>query len=222
MKNNIRNRLISGTLLLIPFAVALQVFKWLFQWMAGWLEPVLRSMLEIVKPHTFLQFVQDKYLDFCISTISVIALVVVVYLVGIIGKHFIGKQIIAGGESLILRIPLIGSIYSAAKQVIAAVTLPSKGAFKSVVLVEFPGPGLTALGFLTGYIHSVGGKKFCKVFIPTAPNPTSGFFEIIPAENVIETAISVEDAFKTIISGGVVSPELLDAPKPPETLAVAK
>jgi uncharacterized membrane protein len=74
-------------------------------------------------------------------------------------------------------------------------------------MVEFPRPGFKALGFLTGYISDSDGKKFCKLFIPTSPNPTTGFFEMVPVEDVALTDISIEEGFKMIISGGVVSPE---------------
>jgi uncharacterized membrane protein len=79
--------------------------------------------------------------------------------------------------------------------------------FKSVVLVEFPRAGMKAIGFLTGYISDPDGKKYCKVCIPTSPNPTTGFFEIVPVEEVVLTDISVEDGFKMLISAGVVAPE---------------
>jgi uncharacterized membrane protein len=81
--------------------------------------------------------------------------------------------------------------------------------------VEFPRPGLKAVGFLTGYIEDSAGKKFCKVMIPTTPNPTTGFFELVPAEDIIETTLTVEEAFKMIISGGIVSPDLIKFLEPP-------
>ena len=98
----------------------------------------------------------------------------------------------------------IGTIYSATKQIIQSFS-QDKAAFKSVVIIEFPRPGFYSLAFLTGYIQDKEGRKYCKVFIPTTPNPTTGFLEIIPAEEVRVTKISIEEGFKIIISGGIVS-----------------
>jgi uncharacterized membrane protein len=86
-------------------------------------------------------------------------------------------------------------------------SMPDSSMFKSVVLIEFPRPGLKAIGFLTGFITDSEGKKYCKIFIPTTPNPTTGYFELVPEEETFATDISIEDGFKMIISGGVVSPE---------------
>lgn len=97
--------------------------------------------------------------------------------------------------------------------------MPERNAFKSVVVVEFPRAGLKAIGFRTGYIEDNSGQKYCKVFIPTTPNPTTGFFEIVPINEVIETSVSIEEGFKMIISGGIVSPEslnLLNTSPPPQ------
>jgi uncharacterized membrane protein len=99
-------------------------------------------------------------------------------------------------------------VYSATKQVTQAFSVPDRAAFKSVVLLEFPRPGFMAPGFLTGHIQDRDGRKYCKEFIPTSPNPTTGFFEIVRAEAVRATSMSVEEAFKMIISGGLVSADI--------------
>ena len=92
--------------------------------------------------------------------------------------------------------------------------MPNKDALKSVILVDFPRPGLKAVGFLTGYIQGPSGKRLCKIFIPTSPNPTTGFFEITSAEEITETNLTIEEAFKMIISGGIVSPDTINVIKP--------
>jgi uncharacterized membrane protein len=98
-------------------------------------------------------------------------------------------------------------------------SLPNRAAFKSVVIVEFPRPGFKAIGFLTGRIQGLEGETLYKVFIPTTPNPTTGYFEIIPPEEVTETNMTTEEAFKMIISGGMVAPEFLSAAKTVEDTA---
>jgi len=207
LKSNVRRRLLSGILLLMPFGVTLLVMRWLFQWVAGFIRPIITFIISNLSQVPVIEAVPDIYITVSVATLSIVVLLVLLYLVGVIGQFVIGKRLIKVGETLLMRIPLVRTIYTATKQVAQAVSLPERAAFKSVVLVEFPRPDFWAVGFLTGYIEDSTGKKFCKVLIPTTPNPTTGFFEIVPVEDVIETTLTVEDAFKTLISGGIVSPD---------------
>ena len=98
------------------------------------------------------------------------------------------------------------SIYSASKQVVDAISLTKQAAFKSVVLVEYPRPGLKAIAFVTGVSSDAAGRRWCRVFIPAAP-PTSGFLELIPIEDVEATDMSVEQGLKMVVSGGFIAPD---------------
>jgi len=207
IKINIRKNLISGVLIAVPFVVSLLIIQWLFKAMAGLLQPVVSKILPPIAKLIITSPVSDTYQRIAVATISVILLVLLLYFVGAIGQFVIGRRFIAIGEKLFMKIPIVRTIYGSSKQVMKAMSLPDRTVFKSVVLVEFPRPGMKAVGFLTGYITDPEGGKFCKVFIPTTPNPTTGFFEIIPVDDVAHTDISIEDGFKMIISGGVVSPD---------------
>ena len=209
LKSNVRRRLLSGILLLMPFGVTLLVMRWLFRWVAGFIRPIITFIISNLSQVPVIEAVPDIYITVFVATLSVVVLLVLLYLVGVIGQFVIGKRLIKIGETLLMRIPLVRTIYTATKQVAQAVSLPDSAALKSVVLVEFPRPGFKAVGFLTGYIEDSAGKKFCKVLIPTTPNPTTGFFELVPAEDVIETTLTVEEAFKMIISGGIVAPDVV-------------
>ena len=209
IKNNVRNRLVSGTLLLIPFGVTLLVMRWLYGLVAHLLEPVVKGALGGLARFPLLASIPQVYVSTLVLILTVIALVFLLYLIGAIGQYVVGKKLITTTELLLGRIPLVRSIYSATKQVITAISRSGQDAFISVVLVEFPRPGFKAIGFLTGYIKDATGRKYCKVLIPTTPNPTTGFFEIVPTEDVSETAMTIEEAFKMIISGGIVSPDVL-------------
>jgi uncharacterized membrane protein len=209
LKSNVRRRLLSGILLLMPFGVTLLVMRWLFQWVAGFIRPIITFIISKLSQVPVIEAVPDIYITVSVATLSIVVLLVLLYLVGVIGQFVIGKRLIKVGETLLMRIPLVRTIYTATKQVAQAVSLPDSAALKSVVLVEFPRPGFKAVGFLTGYIEDSAGKKFCKVLIPTTPNPTTGFFELVPAEDVIETTLTVEEAFKMIISGGIVAPDVV-------------
>lgn len=206
IRNNIKQKLLAGVLLFLPFGVALLVMRWLFGWLKSILQPIIKGFLTGIDKIAFFNVVPDTYINIAVVIASIFILVFLFYLIGLLGQFFIGRRLIALGETILLQIPLISTIYSATKQVIQSFS-QDKAAFRSVVIVEFPRPGFFAYGFLTGYIHDSQGKKYCKVFIPTTPNPTTGFYEIIPVEEVREMAITIEEAFKTIISGGMVSPD---------------
>jgi uncharacterized membrane protein len=209
-KKDLRNHFLAGVLILMPFGITLLVMRWGFTWMAGFLKPWLLKLLAHVISDPALQTNPPAYVSITTSIVSIMILLMFVYLAGVFAQKYFGKKLIFLGEWLLMKIPVLSTIYGATKQVMGAMSLPGKEAFMSVVLVEFPQPGMKALGFLTGYIEDAAGRKYCKVFIPTTPNPTTGFFEIIPVEDVLHTTFSVEEAFKMIMSGGIVAPEKLN------------
>ena len=204
IRSNIRKRLLAGILLFLPFGVALLVMSWLFDGLKGFLQPVIKGFLKGIDQIAFFEVVPETYINIAAVIASVLILFFLFYLVGSLGQFLIGRRLISIGENVLLQIPIIRTIYSATKQVIQSFS-QDKTAFKSVVVVEFPRPDFLSLAFLTGYIQDGQGKNYCKVFIPTSPNPTSGFLEMIPEEQVRETTLTIEEGFKMIISGGVVS-----------------
>jgi uncharacterized membrane protein len=209
-KNDLRNHFLTGVLVLMPFGVTLLVIRWVLGWMAGILKPWLLKILALVIRNPELQTSPPGYVSIAASVVSIFFLLILIYLVGVLASKYLGKKLIFVGEWLLLKIPVLRTIYSATKQVMKTVSVPKENAFVSVVLVDFPRAGMKAIGFLSGTIEDNSGKKYCKVFIPTTPNPTTGFFEIIDEQDVIKTSITVEDAFKMIISFGILAPEKLD------------
>jgi uncharacterized membrane protein len=207
IRNNIKQKLLAGVLLFLPFGVALLVMRWLFGWLKGLLQPIIKGFLTGIDKIAFFNMVPDTVINISVVLASILILVFLFYLIGSLGQFLIGRRLIAIGETLLMQIPIISTIYSATKQVIQSFS-HDKAAFKSVVVVQFPRPGFYAFAFLTGYINDREGNKYCKVFIPTTPNPTTGFFEIIPAHEVRETDMTIEEGFKTIISGGIVSSDI--------------
>lgn len=136
--------------------------------------------------------------------------VVLLLLVGMFGANVIGRRLIAFGERILLTIPFVRTIYHSVKQVIEAFSLQQGGSFRRVVMVEYPRPGLYALAFVTAeqvpdLLEGDKGKLLA-VFIPTTPNPTSGFVLLVPEDEVVPVELSVEQAFKMVISGGILSP----------------
>ena len=209
LRRNVRNRLVSGMLVLVPVGVTLLVMRWLFTWLAGFLGPLVNGWIKSMG----WDFGEKApvYVTLAISVASIVLLLMLLYAAGSIGQMVVGRRVISSGEKLVMRIPLVRTVYSATKQVIEAVSMPNRTAFKSVVLIEFPRRGAWALAFLTGEISGPDGIKLARIFLPTTPNPTTGFFLIMAADEVIATTLTVEEAFKMIISGGIVSPHELVA-----------
>jgi uncharacterized membrane protein len=147
-----------------------------------------------------------------IPGIGVVVTTLVVLLMGLLASNYFGKKIIAVGEKFLTRIPLVNIVYSAAKEFMQAVTLPSRMTFKEVVLVEYPRKNLFAYGFVTSRIErrtAQGSERLANVFIPTTPVVTTGFLIAFPESEVMPITISVEKAIKLIMSGGIVSPKVI-------------
>jgi uncharacterized membrane protein len=112
-------------------------------------------------------------------------------------------------EGFLLKVPLLKTIYSGSKQVVDTFTAANSANFQSVVIVEFPRKGMYALGFVTGRMQDNSGNEYYRVFIPTSPNPTTGFLEIVNTAEVRNAGVSVEDGIRIIISGGILGPSSL-------------
>jgi uncharacterized membrane protein len=151
------------------------------------------------------QQIPDIYINLFVSTAAIVFLLMLLYIIGAIGQRVVGRRVIAAWESLWMKIPLARTVYGATKNVMEAISLPQHTAFKTVVLVEFPRPGFRALGFLSGTWEDADGKQYAKIFIPTTPNPTTGFLEIVSFDQVQKTTLTTEEAFKMIISGGIIA-----------------
>lgn len=137
---------------------------------------------------------------------------IALYFIGIFAANFVGKAIINYFENLLTKTPVIRNIYSSVKQIIHAVSLPGKQSFKRVVFVDFPKEGTKSIGFVTGTTQYNNEHKFISVFIPTTPNPTTGFLIFTKEDDVIDTNLTVEEAFKTLLSGGVLTPKDIESP----------
>jgi uncharacterized membrane protein len=165
---------------------------------------------------------------------SLVALLLAVFLIGLVGqlaRNYFGKRIIQWIEEAILRVPLVNKIYSAIKQVNDAFSATNKTAFRTVVLVEFPHPGSYSLGFITNeQPHELQAKtkqKVICVFMPTTPNPTSGFLLVVPQERIIKLDMSVADGIKYVISVGSITPDYVGGHPiaivpPPPAVALSK
>ena len=205
----LRNYFFTGLVICAPLAITVYLTWTLIEWVDGWVKPYLPDLYN-----------PDSYLPFTIPGFGVLVAVFVITTVGFLTANLIGRSIINYGEYLLSRMPLVRNIYSALKQIFETVFREDSDSFQSVVLVEYPRKGLWALAFVaTDTLGEVQARlddpagKTVSVFLPTTPNPTSGFLLFVPAEDVIPLDMGVEEAAKLVISAGLVAPEFKEATK---------
>lgn len=151
----------------------------------------------------------EKYLGFRVPGLGILLVLIFLYLLGLATSHWLGRKAFSLVDRMTSRIPLIKTIYTLGKQLAEAFSLPGKQASRRAVMIEHFRPGLWSIGFVTGAVVDRGspGEKLVKVFIPTAPNPTTGFMVIVRESQLRDLAWTVPEAMNSIISGGIVGPE---------------
>jgi uncharacterized membrane protein len=184
----------SGLVVLIPLVVTIAVIRFVFNFTSGILLPFLDPALA-------------NWPTAARAALSLLILIVIIYALGEIAAHVVGRRVLALGERLVLKLPFVKVIYSASKQVVATFQGRKSQAFKSVVFVEFPHPGMRAIGFVTSRVRRDDGTMWNLVFVPTTPNPTTGFLQLVPPERLVDAGISVEEGIKLVMSLGVLTPE---------------
>jgi uncharacterized membrane protein len=153
--------------------------------------------------------VLQQYLVFYLPGFGIIVLVALILLVGLVATNFIGRELVRLWERWLHRVPIVRNIYSVMKSIVDAISLQQKSQFNRVVLVEFPQKGSYCIAFVTGEVDEVQRattERVLNVYVPTTPNPTSGYLIFVPEEKVTPLSMSVEDGMKVIISGGFYSP----------------
>jgi uncharacterized membrane protein len=184
----LRTQFLTGVLVIVPIGAAVLILRWLFFSIDSILQPVAKSLLGYTVPG----------LGFGIT-------VLLIYLTGVVATSVIGKRLIRYGESLLARVPVFRYLYTGIKQIMESFASPREAGFLQVVLVEFPKKGMRVIGFVTSESRVESGEKLLTVFIPTSPNPTSGYLEIVKENDIIKTNISIDDALKMVLSAGKVS-----------------
>jgi len=189
----LRRRMAQGLVALVPILVTFVVLRVLFNVTSGILLPVVDPALA-------------HWPVLARALLSLGILVAALYLLGEITSRVVGQRLLNLGEAVVLRVPLVRVVYRAAKQVVAAFQGPGARAFKSVVFIEFPRPGMRAVAFVTGGFQQEG-QDWVTVFVPTTPNPTTGFLQVVKAEEMVQTGFSVEEGVKMVMSLGALVPE---------------
>ncbi len=201
-----RASFLTGLLIVLPGVITLAVVKWFF----GTISSLTDLLLFFLPTSITHDGGSTGPIHWYWSVLAFIFAALLVTVIGVLARYYIGKQLIAGADGLMLRVPVLNKIYGTIKQVDSAFA-GNKNSFKTVVLIEYPRPGIYSVGFITSEQEDEISKKLNQktvcVYIPTTPIPTSGFLVITPIDQVTKLDMSVADGFKYIISLGAISHE---------------
>ena len=200
----------TGLAVVLPVVISIAIVIWLF----GSVANITDKLLYPLKFFLDKTFIYENGRDGKIFWYwSITALFLAIFLVGLLGglaRYYLGKQLIRFMDHVMMRVPLINKVYGAIKQVNDAFTTNNRSTFKEVVMVEWPSPGIWSIGFITGDTHpelqAKTGEKIISLFVPTTPNPTTGFLVLVSEEKVTRLRMSVAEGVKYIMSLGSVAP----------------
>lgn len=203
MIKSLRNAFFAGLVLLAPLGVTIVVVRFLLDNVGAPAGNIFFGFLE--------QEIRDKaWVETSIQITSLMVVLFLITLLGFCSNYLVGKFFVRGAEQFINRVPFVNTVYNTVKQIVETFSQQKRAIFQRTVLVEYPRKGAYALGFLTGdargEVQHLTNQNVLNVFIPTTPNPTSGFLLMIPAEEIVDMEMSIADGMKLIISGGAVVP----------------
>ena len=202
--SQLRRYLVAGLLVWLPLGATFFVI----QLLVGWMDQSLLLLPERFRPETLL--------GFNIPGLGVVLSLLILLLTGLVAANLFGRKLVELWEQLLSRIPLVRSVYSAVKQLVETMFADNGNSFRKVVLVEFPRRGIWTLAFLTndeqGVVQQATGREVISVYVPTTPNPTGGYFVLVPVEDVREIDLSVDEGLKLLLSMGAVNP-IADSPE---------
>ncbi len=202
IRHRLRNIFIAGLLTILPLLVTYFMLAFLFKKMDSLSQPLVQKLFD------FLPFA--GYKSVYIPGLGITLTILIVFLTGLIVTNVIGGKLMALGERLLNKIPLVNSVYGASKQFLQAISLSGQDSFSKVVMVEYPRKGIYSIGFITcattGEPQRFTKKELVNTFIPTTPNPTSGMLIMVPKDDLIPLSMTVEEGIKLVVSGGMVTP----------------
>jgi len=196
----IKRYFITGLLVITPLWGTYLILKALFLTLEGVLGDLLRA-----------------YFRYYVPGLGVVALILIILLAGLLTTNILGRKIFEIWESFLQRVPFIRGVYNLVKSIVDTLSLQGKEQFNRVVLIEFPRKGNYSIAFVTGVtmgeVQEITKEKLINVYVPTTPNPTSGYFLLVPESEIIPLSMSVEDGMKMIISGGLYTPPVSEGVK---------
>ncbi len=191
--------LIAGLLFLTPIAATF----FLLRLTIGWIDQILLIIPVKYRPESFLPFP--------VPGLGLIVLILVLIFSGVFVRNYLGRKLVSIWEKIIDYIPIVNKIYTAVKQLIDTIARGSARDYKRVVLIEYPKENIYAMAYVTGIavgeLQEKTKRKMINVYVPTTPNPTSGFYLMVPEDETIPLDMTVEESFKLLMSGGIITPE---------------
>ena len=186
-----RTSLIAGLVVALPLGVTFVILKFIFDFLDPRLKPIFENTIDHYTPG-----------------MGIAALVVIIYLLGLVTTHVMGRRIIRFGHAVVDRVPVVNTVYKTARQATEVLSsVQSDSRFSSVVLIDFPGQGLRSIGLVTSRLKDQDGTTLLAVYVPTTPFPTSGFLIFLHEDKVTPTDLTVDEAMKLIVSAGIVAPD---------------
>ncbi|MEI9993450.1 MAG: DUF502 domain-containing protein [Rhizomicrobium sp.] len=204
---NFQSNLIAGLLTVTPLIVVWLVFDFFLTTLSAWGHPLAAAFTDSLEGRVpaLRPWLENENVRW---VAGVVVALLVLYSIGAIASRMIGQRLIRGFEHMIARIPLVETIYSAAKKLVDVLRQKPDANLQRVVLLDFPSPGLKAIGFvMRTFPDARTGEELAAVYVPTAPNPTSGYLQIVPLASVTPTALQGDEAMTMILSGGAVTPD---------------
>ncbi|MDS9949071.1 MAG: DUF502 domain-containing protein [Planktomarina sp.] len=210
--SSLRSNFLTGLIIIAPITMT----AWLMWSVVGWIDSRVWSIVpDTYQPHRYVQTLYNIQLNdqIDIRGVGLVVFLVFTIFVGWLGKGFVGRSLLRYGESLVERMPVVRTVYGSVKQIAETVFNQKNSSFDKACLIEYPRKGIWAIGFIAtsarGEIEKYSPKDdhLVSVFVPTTPNPTSGFMLFLPSKDINELAMSVEEAAKLVISAGLVYPD---------------
>lgn len=196
----LRNNFLAGVVVIAPIGLTVWLIWTVVGWIDGWVLPFVPT-----------RFNPEQYIGINLRGVGVIFFLLFTIVIGWVAKGWVGRSLLRMGESMVARMPVVRSIYHGAKQIAETVFAQQEQSFDRACLIEYPRKGLWAIGFIStsakGEVaRRVGEQELTSVFLPTTPNPTSGFLLFVPQDQIIYLEMTVEEAAKLVISAGLVVP----------------
>ena len=210
IKRKVRNIFLTGIFTVVPIAITFWLLNFIFTKVDPIFQPIIIEIIDLIP------FLKGRFTY--IPGLGIVMTVIAIFLVGLFVRNIIGQKLVELGEWIVQKIPVVRGIYSSSKQFMQAVSLTSNDGFRKVILVEYPRKGLWVVGFVTcentGETQVLTKEDVVNVFIPTTPNPTSGFLLLVPKNDVIPLSMTVEEGLKLVVSGGIVTPPPIKRSRP--------
>ncbi|MBE9039755.1 DUF502 domain-containing protein, partial [Oscillatoriales cyanobacterium LEGE 11467] len=203
-KQDLKNDLIAGLLVVIPLATTIWLTITISNWVINFLTKVPKQLNPFDGFDPLVVNLLNLLVGLAVPLLSIL-------LIGLMARNIVGRWLLDFGENILAAIPLAGSVYKTLKQLLQTLLQDSNSRFRRVVLVEYPKKGVWSIAFVTGLVTNEMQANLpepsLSVFIPTTPNPTSGWYAIVSEQDTLSLSMSIEDAFKILLSGGIVAPE---------------